>query len=110
VLFTAGITAMLFALFYWIIDGPLQWRRGLTPGLVFGTNALSAYVFSEVLAIALGAIVLRSGRNLQQLLFALLPQWMGSPAFVSLCYSVLFVGVCYVPLRELYKRGIIIKL
>jgi len=110
VLFTAGITAMLFALFYWIIDGPLQWRRGLTPFLVFGTNALSAYVFSEVLAIALGAIVLRSGRNLQQLLFALLPQWMGSPAFVSLCYSVLFVGVCYVPLRELYKRGIIIKL
>lgn len=110
VLFTAGITAMLFALFYWIIDGPWQWRRGLTPSLVFGTNALSAYVFSEVLAIALGAIVLRSGRNLQQLLFALLPQWMGSPAFVSLCYSVLFVGVCYVPLRELYKRGIIIKL
>ena len=110
VLFTAGITAMLLALFYWIVDGPWQWRRGITPCLVFGTNALTAYVFSEVLAIALGAIVLRSGRNLQQLLFALLPQWMGSPAFVSLCYSLLFVGVCYVPLRELYKRGIFIKL
>ena len=109
-LFTAGIAAMLFALFYWIVDGPWQWRRGLTPFLVFGTNALSAYVFSEVLAIVLGAIDLRSGRNLQQLLFALLPQRMGSPAFISLCYSVLFVGACYVPLLDLYKRGIIIKL
>jgi predicted acyltransferase len=110
VLFTAGITAMLFALFYWIVDGQWQWRRGLTPCLVFGTNALTAFVFSEVLHITLGAIVLRSGRNLQQILFALLPQWMGSPAFVSVCYSILFVGVCYVPMRELYKRGIFIKL
>lgn len=110
VLFTAGITAMLFALIYWIVDGPWQWRRGLTPCLVFGTNALTAFVFSEVLHTILVAIVLGSGRTLQQVLFALLPQRMGSPAFVSLCYSVLFVGVCYVPLRELYKRGIFIKL
>lgn len=110
VLFTAGITAMLFALIYWIVDGPWQWRRGLTPCLVFGTNALTAFVFSEVLHTILVAIVLGSGRTLQQVLFALLPQRMGSPAFVSLCYSVLFVGLCYVPLRELYKRGIFIKL
>ena len=110
VLFTAGISIALFASLYWIIDGPYTFRRGLTPWLAFGTNALTAYVLSEVLAPVLSAIYLPGGENLQQFLFHLLPRWLGSPPFVSLLYSMLFVLVCYLPVFALYRRKIFIKL
>jgi len=100
----------LLALIYWLVDGPMQLRRGLMPLLAFGTNALTAYVLSEVLAIALGAIKLPGGANLQQLLYGLLPRWLGSAPTVSMIYSILFVFVCYLPVLGLYRRKIFIKL
>lgn len=110
VLFTGGIAMALFAVMFWVIDGPLHLRRGLTPWLVLGTNALAAYVLSEVLAIVLGAISLRHGENLQQWLFRLLPSRLGPPPLVSLTYSILFVVVCTLPIVALYRRGIFLKL
>lgn len=110
VLFTGGISIVLLASLFWVIDGPFQLRRGLPAWLVFGTNALTAYVLSEVLAIVLGAIRMPRGGNLQQLLFHLLPRWLGPPPLVSMIYSVLFVLVCAVPLIVLYRKKIIIKL
>ena len=110
VLVTAAISTALLALLYWIIDGPHPFRRGLTPWLAFGTNALAAYVLSEVLAPVLSAIYLPDGENLQQFLFHLLPRWLGPPPFVSMLYSMLFVLVCYLPVFVLYRRKIFIKL
>jgi predicted acyltransferase len=104
----------LLSVLFWSIDGrhPESAQRGrlLKPWLVFGTNALTAYVFSELLAIALSAIPIRSGENLQQLLYRLLPSWLGPPPSVSLLYSILFVCVCYVPVWELNRRRIFVKL
>jgi predicted acyltransferase len=110
VLFTGGISIALFALLYWLIDGKFRLRRGLTPWLVFGTNALSAYVLSEVLAPVLAVIHLPGGENLQELLYSLLPRWLGPPPFISLLYSMLFVLVCFFPVFALYRRKIFIKL
>lgn len=112
-LFTAGIAMALFAVLFWTIDGSkhdAQHRPLLKAWLVFGTNALTAYILSEVLAVALGAVPVGSGENLQQLLFRLLPSWLGPPPLVSTLYSILFVCVCYVPVWELYRRRIFIKL
>jgi predicted acyltransferase len=100
----------LFALLYWLIDGPHEFRRGLTPWLAFGTNALAAYVFSEVLAPVLSAIYLPGGKNLQGCLFHLLPRWLGPAPFVSMLCSMLFVLACYLPVFVLYRRKIFIKL
>ena len=110
VLFTAGISMVMLAVLFWLIDGPMRMRRGLLPWLVFGTNALTAYVFSEVLSIVLGAVRVSKTKNLQQLAFNLLPHSIGSPSFVSMVYSVLFVVVCFVPVMVLYRRKIFIKL
>ncbi|MGO8760087.1 MAG: acyltransferase family protein [Terracidiphilus sp.] len=110
VLFTGGISAILLALLHWAIDGPWQLRKGLAPWLVFGTNALSAYVLSEVLAGLLAAIPFPGASNLQQALYRLLPQWLGPPPFVSLVYSILFAAVCFLPILFLYRRKIFIKL
>jgi predicted acyltransferase len=112
-LFTSGIGMAVLALLFWYIDGnkkqDAQHNFWMKPWLVFGTNALTAYVLSEVLAVALAAIPVRGG-NLQQLLFHLLPSWLGPPPFVSVLYSVLFVCVCYLPVWQLYRRRIFVKL
>lgn len=110
VLFTAGVVMVVFAFVYWLVDGPINLRRGLTPCLVFGTNALTAYVLSEVLAITLGVIPAPHSADLQQFLYKLLPFWLGPPPFVSMIYSILFVLVCSCPLLLLYRRKIFIKL
>jgi predicted acyltransferase len=114
VLYTAGIAAVLLALLYWLIDGDGsragKLKRGLTPALVFGTNALAAYILSEVLAIVLGVIPVSPTRNLQQWLYALLPTGLGPPPTVSVVYSILFVGVCFLPTLVLYRRRIFLKL
>ena len=109
-LFTAGIAIVLLALLFWLIDGPSRLRRGLTPWLVFGTNALTAYILSEVLAIILAVIPFHGGGNLQEWLFHVLPHWLGSPPFVSMLYSILYVGVCFLPVFVLYRRKIFIKI
>jgi predicted acyltransferase len=109
-LFTAGVSIALFALLFWMIDGPMQLRRGLTPWLAFGANALTAYMLSEVLASVLSAVSLPNQENLQQFLFRLLPRGLGPPPFVSLLYSVLFVLACFLPVLFLYRRKIFIKL
>jgi predicted acyltransferase len=84
-------------------------KRGLRPWIALGTNALAAYILSELLAIVLAAIPVTQGRNLQQFLFDLLPHWLGPPALVSMWYSILFVVVCTLPVLELYRRRIFVK-
>lgn len=109
-LFTAGISMALLALLFWCIDGPPRLRRGLAPWLIFGTNALTAYILSEVLAIALAAVTLTHGENLQQFLYRLLPQSHMPPPLVSLTYSLLFVAVCSLPVTYLYRHKIFLRL
>jgi predicted acyltransferase len=109
-LYTAGIATALLATLYYLIDGPPHFRRGLTPWLVFGTNALTAYILSEVLAIILGAITLSNGNTLQKSLYNLLPQSLVSPSLLSATWSVLFVAVCFLPVFYLYRHKIFLKL
>ena len=110
VLFTTGISMALLALLFWAIDGPPGVRRGLTPWLIFGTNALAAYIFSEVLAIVLGVITLSHGETLQQFLFRLLPHSIGPAALLSAIYSFLFVVICALPVTYLYRHKIFLKI
>src|SRR5258705_445982 len=66
VLFAAGLSLLLLALCLVIVDLPRKRSTGpdrsrfLTPFFVFGTNAISAYVFSELLQSLFGAIHPRS--------------------------------------------------
>ena len=113
-LFNAGLDMVLLAALHRAIDCRRELaprlRKSLTPWLAFGSNALTAYLFSEVLAIVLSAIPAGHQETLQQWLFQLLPSGLGSPAFLSLIYSLLFVTVCFVPVLVLYRRKIFIKL
>ncbi len=109
VLVTSGLAIVLWVLLHVWIDAKPKPSRWTKPWLVFGTNALSAYVLSEVLAILLTAIPGWHGASLQHDLFALIPSWMGSAALRSLVYSLTYVLVCYLPIAELYRRRIFLK-
>jgi predicted acyltransferase len=113
VLFAAGCTLLLLALCFYAVEIK-KWTRGWTfPWLVFGSNAITAYVFSELLAAGLDTIrVHEDGRitNLQQFIYQ---HWFFpiiNPSFGSLMYAIAYVLVCFVPVLLMYRKKIFIKI
>ena len=84
--------------------------RLFTPLLVFGTNAITAYVFSELLASTIGNIHPHPGVNLQQSLYRSILSAVPDPAFASLLYSLGFVLICWLAAYPLYRQKIFIKI
>lgn len=112
VLFAGGWTLLALAFCYWAVEVK-GWKRGWTYfSLVFGTNAIVAYVFSELLASALTTVhVSADGQvlDLQRWIFLRYFAELGTAPFASLCYSISFVMVCFVPISVLYHKKIFIK-
>jgi predicted acyltransferase len=112
VLFTAGIALVGLAVCYWLVDVK-QFRRGwTTPILVFGKNAIAAYVFSEVLASSLYAIRFGAGpqsTTLQGYLYTHLFAPLASAANACLAYSLAYVFLCWLVMAILYRRAIFLK-
>jgi predicted acyltransferase len=115
VLFAGGISMLLLALFMWLVDRRPSSRhsrvRSLsdTALLVFGTNAIAAYVFAELLEDAISSIPSHPGTNLQETLYQSILHIVPNAAFASLLYSLAFVAVCWIFTYALYRRRIFIK-
>jgi predicted acyltransferase len=109
VLFAAGWTLLLLAFCFWAIE-IRKWQRGLSFWLVFGMNAITAYVFSELLQSALYAVRMPDQTSLQRSLYLKLVPIFPSPPISSLVYSLCFVFVCWVPVYVLYRKKIFIKI
>jgi predicted acyltransferase len=115
VLFAGGLSLLLLALCLLIVDlrdkSPTSGHsRFLNPFLVFGTNAIAAYVFSELLQSTLSSIHPQPGINLQQLLYRSMLHVVPDQPFASLLYSIGFVAVCWIPVWALYRRSLFIKI
>jgi predicted acyltransferase len=115
VLFVGGISMLLLAFFMWMVDRHPASRpsriRSLTDTalLVFGTNAITAYVFSELLASGLSSIPTHAGMNLQETLYQSIHRIVPDAAFASLLYSLAYVAVCWLFTYQLYRRRIFVK-
>jgi predicted acyltransferase len=112
VLFAAGCTLLLLAVCYFLFDVRKARREWAYPALVFGSNAITAYMVSELLAGALGAIRFESGgatTNLHRFIFDGVFAHVGSPAFASLLFALVYVGVCWIPNWVLYRKKIFLK-
>jgi predicted acyltransferase len=111
VLFAAGFSLLLLTVCLVLVD----WRKSsvksrfLAPWVVFGTNAIAAYVFSELLQSTLNSIPVRQGMNLQRWIYLSIQHVVPNLAFASLLYSVGFVIVCWVFVDVLYRRNIFLK-
>jgi predicted acyltransferase len=108
VLFSSGLGMMILAMSIWIIDEK-KYTSNIKFGLVFGSNAIVAYVLHGIVW-RLFQIPIISGVGLQKL-------WMdtginlGLPAkFVSLDWAVFYTVVIYFIVYQLYKKKIFIKI
>jgi predicted acyltransferase len=116
VLFAAGWSLLLLALAIWIVDvrgagkPEAARRKTFMPLLVFGTNAIAAYVFSELLPGAMSLIHLQPKVNLQRWIYYKILAVITNPPMASLIYSLLFVGVCWLAIYMLYRRRIFLKI
>ena len=108
VLYTAGIASMTLAASLFFVDmlGRKNWTR---MGVIFGANAITAYVISGMLPDLFYASWF-GGESMNSLLFKALTGAGIAPKLVSLMYAVMYTLICYIPVYFLYKKKIFIKL
>jgi predicted acyltransferase len=112
VLVAAGWSLVVLALAYWAVEQN-GWRKGWTyPWLVFGSNAITAYMFSELVPGILYNINFTAGGRKWDVLswffehsFAHIPD----PGWAAFAYSVFVAGFCFVPVWMLYRKRIFLK-
>lgn len=112
VLFTGGMALQFLAMCYWLIDvkGYKRWTK---PFVVYGTNAITAYFLSELVAVALDLfhVTNSSGKSvgLISYLYTSLFTWWLSPINASLAWAILNVLVWLGVVWILYSKKIFIK-
>jgi len=113
VLVAAGYSLALMTVVFWAVEQK-GWREGWTwIWLVLGSNAIAAYMFSELLPAVLHNVHFTSGGRRTDVIafvfdhvFAHIPD----PGWAAFAYSVSFTAVCFVPIWVLFRRGVFLKL
>ncbi|MGA2569292.1 MAG: heparan-alpha-glucosaminide N-acetyltransferase domain-containing protein [Terracidiphilus sp.] len=118
VLAAGGWSLVVFALAYWAVDlrgwGKTGWSRALAwPWLVFGSNAIVAYMISELLGTTIQLIPVYADQQktdplalINVYVFALIPD----PGWRAFAFSVFYAAACFVPVWLLYRKRIFIKI
>jgi predicted acyltransferase len=112
VLVAAGWSMFALTACYGLTDVARRRSRWLGPWLVFGSNAIAAYMFAELLQTLLWVIHWPqngSSTSLQPYLYGHLFVPLGDPALASFAYSVAFTAFCFIPIWLLHRRGIFLK-
>jgi predicted acyltransferase len=110
VLLTAGLAAHLLALCYYVIDikGHRAWSQ---PFIIFGSNAIAAYVLSSLGALTLDLIKAGDdGASLKTYIFAkLFLSWL-APIDASFLFALSYVLLWLAIMAVFYSKRIFIKL
>jgi len=103
VLLMAGLDFVMFASILWLVDG-LGYRRGLSPVVIMGRNAIAVYMASELIDVTLQSIPM-AGTTMRVWLYETFFAPLASPMNASLLYAVsymlLMLGVAFL----LHRRG-----
>jgi len=110
VLFTAGCSLLLIGILYWLMDVK-GWRKPLTqPWMVFGTNAIFAYMLSELLNSTLWAVHVHGNEMLWTAIYRPCFSHIHPVGVGSLLYSIVFTAVCWLLTYPLWKRRIFLRI
>jgi predicted acyltransferase len=102
----------------WLVDGRAKpWPKWLQvttwPWLVYGSNAIAAFVFSEALVKTMIFIKLvdedGDKHSLWQLSYDNVFARWGTNEWTSLAFAVSFVAVCFVPMWLLWRKRIFLR-
>lgn len=112
VLVAGGYSLALLTICFWAIEFH-GWRKVWTyPWIVFGSNAIVAYMFSELVPEALWNIHVNSGGKRVEV-----PVWISQhtiahipdPHWSAFAYSVSFTAICFIPVWILYRKRLFLK-
>lgn len=113
VLYTGGLALLFLGVVYWLVD-VLHYRWWIKPFVVFGTNALFAFVLSGFLVRLSGLIRVPAGEGKSQGVLSWVYSHLFEPAFASpynaslayaIAYVLLLLGLTWI----LYWQKIFIK-
>jgi predicted acyltransferase len=108
----AGFALVCLATFYWVIDvkGYSRWAK---PLVIYGMNAITAFVLAGVIGRTLGLIKLPGAdgnpQSLQQWIFQTFYVPLASPLNASLLYAVSFMLLIYAISWIMWKRKWFLK-
>ncbi len=109
---SSGVSLVAFALFYWIVDVK-RWCWWTPPALVLGTNAILAFVLSNVITTLSDRIHVPDTTSASLTLHHWLYQhWFASwmaPIHASLGYAIMIVLLNIAILWPLYHRRIFLR-
>jgi predicted acyltransferase len=112
VLVAGGYSLALMTLAFWVVEQK-GWRTGWTwIWVVFGSNAIAAYMFSELLPGVLQNVHFMSGGKRTDVIAFVLDHvftHIPDPGWAAFAYSVSFTAVCFVPVWIMYRRRIFLK-
>ncbi len=109
VVFTSGLAFLTLASLIWIID-VLNFRKFSKIGIIFGTNAITAYVIHGILYIPLDFISIGKYNGIQSAFLNSLFSTGIMPEFASLLWAIIYTFLCFIPIWILYNRKIFIKI
>jgi predicted acyltransferase len=120
VLYAAGFSLLLLALFLWLADlrrareGYARSRMAALADtflLVLGTNAIVAYVLSELLGSALEFVHVTPRAELPHWFYLQIASVVPDVALASLLYSLSYLAVCWIVVYLFfYRRKIFVKI
>ena len=108
VLFSSGLAMLFLACCIWIIDLKKK-TKPFNFGIVFGSNAIFAYVLHSMLG-RLFHLPIIGGKGIQQswMDFGI---WTGiDPQLFSFSWALFYTLFIYIIIKEMYKRKIFIKI
>ena len=117
VLVAAGWSLAIFALAYWLCEFKGWCREGWSkwlawPWLVFGSNAILAYMVSELLGETQAMIQFTwNGGDMTPFGYVRVNLFGGisDPGWAAFGYSVFYTAVCLIPVWILYRKKIFLK-
>jgi predicted acyltransferase len=113
VLFTAGFALVCLALCYWATD-IRRWRGVWSKAfLIFGRNAIAAYIVAWFFAVLPFVINFRRNGRIESghdYIFRRFFAPLGSPSFTSLLFSLAFVLSCLIPIWLMDRKKIFLKI
>jgi len=109
VLYTSGLASMTWAVLIFIMDmkGYKKWAQF---GVIFGTNAITAYVLSNILQIPFTNFAVKHGNSIQTLYMKGFINAGFMPEIASFIWALFFTFLCYIPVWYLYKKKIFLKI
>jgi len=108
--FTAGAALLALAACFWLVE-IRRWRRWATPFVIFGTNAIAAFVLSTFVARLLILVKVGGGEgiSLHRWLYTHVFAPWAAPANASLLFAVAYVLVWLAAMAALHRRRIFIR-